>query len=101
MYWKLARNEVLTAALLQTQSLLGCYPQTLTVININIKPLYLSLPDTSQKHKIHFETKGMNILKCKVSQSQQPSNQNKFIFIRGKKRHQFQQPKEFKFTRSK
>jgi len=61
MYWKLARTEVLTAALLWTQSLLGCYPQTLTVIYINVHPLYLSLPDISQKHKIHFETNGMNI----------------------------------------
>lgn len=86
MHWKLARNEFLTAALLQTQNLLGCYPQTLTVININTKPLYLSLPDISQKHKIHFENKGMNILKYKISQSQQPSKQNKFIFIRGKKK---------------
>lgn len=86
MYWKLARTEVLTAALLWTQSLLGCYPQTLTVININVQPLYLSLLDTSQKHKIHFETNSINIWKCKVFHSQHPSNQNKFIFIQGQKR---------------
>jgi competence transcription factor ComK len=80
---------------------LGRYARTLTAININVKPPYLILPNTSQICKTHFETNGMTIWKCKVSQSQHPSNQNNLILLQGSKGHQFQQLKEFKLTNSK